>query len=106
MQNKFLLMQAKTYPEELISALAKIFSELSSVKKAYIALIQLPDPNKGPDILVAIDSNDEVKKDIDYIGRKLSEYGLNLGSKGLFVVDISEAPFFEYFKQIKPFYCL
>lgn len=98
------LGQPATYPEGLIEALCELFEKKKSVKVAYLGLIEFKSSNNPPNLIIAIDSKEEISSITNEAGPLAEKF---LGPKEFidFIIIEPENGVSDYFvNETEPFY--
>lgn len=101
---KVMLGQPKVYPQELTSALSRLFKTKKQVKKAWVAHFHNPDDGLPPHTLIAIDAGESYKEISSEVGITIN--GINIPHPPVDIIPITnDGGLEEYFLNgQKPFY--
>ncbi|MBE7641785.1 hypothetical protein GUB10_15735 [Salegentibacter sp. BLCTC] len=103
-ETKIQIGQPAEYPNDLVNALKKLFTEKETVKAAYLAAVKMDNSEELPHIMIALDIDGDRKEITNEAGPIAEKYHKNK-TVDFIQIDHKNGGISEYFlKNTKPFY--
>ena len=103
-ETKIQIGQPAEYPNDLVNALKKLFTEKETVKAAYLAAVKMDNSEELPHIMIALDIDGDRKEITNEAGPIAEKYHKNK-TVDFLQIDHKNGGISDYFlKNTKPFY--